>query len=372
MLFAAMILTGAGWLPAQDVLAAAEPTAKPRPPRASAAEPAPAPSPVPARAIAVAPSALVNAPSWRAFDPWSPTTLMSSRSRAYTAASRRFVEPAASAAAVEEPEGTEDIWSRTGHHLSGTSVEALRQLDWTNFLTRDDKSFTAEFGRNFTDRFAPMEHPQFRAAMDMSWTLPPRLDDPVREWIPLGPFETEYRNILLEKKAKSPIMSPAQDAIGETEVVHDLRRELNDGHDPFSVSARTLLGEPAEGSAPFGFGRVGLRGYAGKLLSDPANVLAVTYDYGPFDARIGGGSTTFSVGQQFGPFRVSARGTYDYSEGRAAPSITVSRPLGRQTSIHMVTGYSVDSFILPGNVPYFRDPRDERSLGIVFYLDARF
>jgi hypothetical protein len=309
----------------------------------------------------------VPASPWPGFDPWRAPSIPQPPARP-----ARLAAPAASLPRDELDASEEPERGSTLLRAGKVDAEAIRKAGWEAFVGRDRNSFSEQFGRTFADRFAPIENRNFRAAMELSWTLPSHPEDPAREYAPLGASDPIYRDFLLERRGRSPISKTTTDALTETEVFQEIRRELNDRKDPLSVGARTVLGEPTEGAAPFGVGRVGFRGYATNY-SRPGDLLGVTYELGPFDARVGGASTTTRVGQQIGTIRASAGMNFKYNEQQARPLLQLTRPLGRLTSLHLFAGYAADSFILPGNVPYFEDPREEnRSVGVVFLFDTRF
>jgi hypothetical protein len=276
--------------------------------------------------------------------------------------------------------------------------DELRRVRFLNFTEERRNGFAVKVASDFYDRFAPLEHRQFRAAVELSWRLPSRPGDPAREDMPTAAFDPIYRDLLLERRARSPVTGTATSALSETDLAQRLREQIQDDRGFISKGVRTLLGDSVATDDPFDVGRFGIRGYPANLR-DPGDLLGLTYEAGPTQTRIGGATATASIvfdipvsrryetpfreretkagerGTDRGEFifdRVFVGATYDYERNSANPRFQWTRPLGRNTAVHILGGLGVDSFLIPGNVVYLSDPRENTSVGIMLIFDMRF
>jgi hypothetical protein len=250
--------------------------------------------------------------------------------------------------------------------LTESSLRAAVSLD--PHATRPD-TFAEQFARKFSDRFAPLDNRHLQSAIELSWSLPPMVGNPGLDRLMDGIYDPSYRDRILQQRAVSPLEGTVSDALTETDLVIALREQLRDDRSPISVGARAVLGESAQ--TELGLGRIGLRGYP-RLTNHPGDFVGMTYDLGPFHVRAGGYSTSAGLSTSILGNRVYAGGTVNYAGGEPNPRVTIVRPLDRFTSLSLIGGYGVDSFLLPGNVPFPEDPRDRRSVGILLFFDTRF
>lgn len=249
--------------------------------------------------------------------------------------------------------------------------EEVKRASSMDFTIPQRGGFVREFAKRFYDRFAPMEHRQFRAAIDFAYTLPSHPGDPARDNAPTAAFDPIYRDLLLERRARSPFSGAATSALSETEIADQLREEFRDRRDSLSAGMRTLLGEHSQVSDPLDAGKIGIRGYPSNFR-DPGDLLGLTYEWGHFHSRVGGVSATAAVDIPIRGDRLNVGATLDYPLGQANPRAQYTHPISKLTTLYFLGGYGVDSFLIPGNVPYLSDPREERSVGLMFVLDIRF
>ncbi len=328
---------------------------------------------VPAALVAESSQSASLLPSrpWRRFDPWAEGTSIARRERAATIATES-IERAAREAPPDRTLGRDVVVRELARIPTAQPDEqTLREAVSIDFRFDQRAGFAEEVGRTFWDRFSALEHRQIRAALEMSWVPPPHPEEPAREYIPMGAFETTYRDLLLRRRARSPLTGTATSAFTETHIVERLRDQLGDGRDPVIRGARTLLGEHSQTEGPLGFGKVGIRGYVNEW-DNAGDLLGLTYEFGGFGSRVGGASSSASFKTRLDEYFVAAGATFDYGPGRANPRIQITRPLGEASTVQLFGGYGVDSFLLPGNVPYFDDPRDGRSIGLMILFDLRF
>lgn len=224
------------------------------------------------------------------------------------------------------------------------------------------------FFQEFTDSWSE----EFRMVVDSAPLRFAGASDPLASASATDPLkEDRDRSAWLrgQKNLRGATRESARDTNAGAPVIDQLRDWRNE---PLNFML-AMMGGGIEQETPEG-GKLILGPQISELSTadNPAEIFRVRYLLGPFEARAQTKQAWARYKTDLFGCSLMLRTAYNYLRNDESYQLVLSRPVGEQTSVRMVGGSGVGSETFTGYSPYPDDPREERRVALLLYLDHRF